>query len=126
MMRSRTAMDMVREFHVRMALPLDQVVFLPNGEFAALRRKLLLEEAFEVEDARKPADVLKELADVVYTAYGYAATYGWNLDAAIVRVHDSNMSKLQDDGTPLHRADGKVMKGPNYKPPTMKGLYEHT
>ena len=41
-----------------------------------------------------PQELLKELADLVYVTYGYAATYGWDLDEAFRRVHASNMSKL--------------------------------
>jgi hypothetical protein len=32
------------------------------------------------------------------------------------------MSKLDDDGNPIYRDDGKVLKGPNYKPPTLTDL----
>ena len=47
----------------------------------------------------------------------------WNLDEALNRVHESNMSKLDDDGKPIYREkDGKVLKGPNYKPPTLEDL----
>lgn len=45
-----------------------------------------------------------------------------NLYEAFRRVHNSNMSKLGPDGKPVKRADGKVMKGPNYKPPKLKDL----
>ncbi len=41
---------------------------------------------------------------------------------AFRRVHNSNMSKLGEDGKPVYREDGKVLKGPNYKEPNMKGL----
>lgn len=43
---------------------------------------------------------------------------------ALYRVHKSNMSKLGDDGKPIFREDGKVLKGPNYKPPTLDDLIE--
>jgi predicted HAD superfamily Cof-like phosphohydrolase len=69
-----------------------------------------------------PAEALKELADLVYVAYQYAANMGWDLDEALNRVHLSNMSKLDDDGNPIYRDDGKVLKGPNYKPPTLTDL----
>jgi hypothetical protein len=32
------------------------------------------------------------------------------------------MSKLGLDGTPIRRADGKVLKGPNYQPPILNDL----
>ena len=67
-------------------------------------------------------DALKELADLVYVCYQYAENMGWFLDEALDRVHKSNMSKLGVDGKPIYREDGKVLKGPNYKPPTLTDL----
>ena len=64
---------------------------------------------------------LKELADLVFVCYQYAAARGWNLDVAMRRVFESNMSKLVD-GKPLRREDGKVLKGPNYQPPILEDL----
>jgi predicted HAD superfamily Cof-like phosphohydrolase len=46
----------------------------------------------------------------------------WDLDEALRRVHQSNLSKLDDEGKPVLRADGKVMKGPNYQPPDLSDL----
>ena len=74
-----------------------------------------------IETPELVAHLLKELADVQYTLSGFAATFGLNLDAAYVRVHESNMSKFQPDG-PTFSKDGKVQKGPNYKPPFLKDL----
>jgi len=69
------------------------------------------------------AECLKELADIVYVCYQYAENMGWFLDEALDRVHQSNMSKLGADGKPIYREDGKVLKGPNYKPPTLEDLF---
>ena len=69
-----------------------------------------------------PAEALKDLADLVYVCYQYAENMGWFLDEALDRVHASNMSKLGEDGLPVYREDGKVLKGPNYKPPTLTDL----
>ena len=66
---------------------------------------------------------LKELADLVYVCYQYAENMGWFLDEALNRVHESNMSKLDKDGKPILRDDGKVLKGPNYKPPDLSDLF---
>ena len=76
--------------------------------------KAFLSEGFEEQ--------LKELADLVYVCYQYAAAKEWDLDEAMRRVHQSNLSKLGEDGKPIRREDGKVMKGPNYSPPTLKDL----
>ena len=65
---------------------------------------------------------LKELADLVYVCFQYAENMEWDLEEALDRVHKSNMSKLGLDGTPIRRADGKVLKGPNYKSPILNDL----
>ena len=68
------------------------------------------------------SEALKELADLVYVCYQYAENMGWFLDEALDRVHKSNMSKLDTEGNPIYREDGKVLKGPNYKPPILTDL----
>ena len=67
-------------------------------------------------------DALKELSDLVYVCYQYAANMNWDLDEALHRVHRSNMSKLDEDGKPTYREDGKVLKSKNYQPPTLTDL----
>ena len=67
-------------------------------------------------------DAIKELSDLVYVCYQYAANMGWDLDEALRRVHQSNMSKLDEDGKPTYREDGKVLKSKNYLPPTLTDL----
>jgi len=95
------------------------------------QKNLIVEEFKEFLEAegmlfRKNATIeseaLKELADLVYVAYQYAENMGWFLDEALDRVHLSNMSKLGEDGKPIYREDGKVLKGPNYKPPDLTDL----
>ena len=68
------------------------------------------------------AECLKELADLVYVAAQYAENMDWDLEQALRRVHRSNMSKLGEDGKPIYREDGKVLKGPNYQPPDLSDL----
>ena len=76
-------------------------------------------EAFHFKDEHEQ---LKELCDLVYVCYQFAANEGWDLDEAMDRVHKSNMSKLDENGQPIYRQDGKVLKGPNYKPPNLTDL----
>ena len=127
-----TPLSMVRDFSKAMGQPLD-LKHPPSAgtyneaqhEAVKLRKRLIMEEYLEVVAAieREPDEnVLKELADLVYVTYGYAATFGWNLDEAVRRVHASNMSKLGDDGKPIYREDGKVLKSDNYKKPDLKDL----
>jgi predicted HAD superfamily Cof-like phosphohydrolase len=96
-----------------------------------MQKRLIVEEFKEFLDAENQlitgftvnsADCLKELADLVYVCAQYAANMGWDLDEAMRRVHESNMSKLDDNGNPIYREDGKVLKGPNYQPPTLTDL----
>ena len=46
-----------------------------------------------------------------------------DLDDAMARVFESNMSKLDESGKPIYRADGKVLKGPNYTAPDLTHCY---
>ena len=96
-----------------------------------MQKSLIVEEFKEFLEAEDmlfrnnleyTADALKELSDLVYVCYQYAANMGWDLDEALRRVHESNMSKLDEDGKPIYREDGKVLKSKNYKPPTLTDL----
>jgi len=75
--------------------------------------------ASEKEDLVGIADAL---ADIVYVVYGTALTYGIDLDSVLREVHRSNMSKLGDDGKPLIRGDGKVLKSERYFPPDIASV----
>jgi predicted HAD superfamily Cof-like phosphohydrolase len=128
-MKHTTNYDKVRQFHRAFGHALD-TPFNPSysdadHEKACLRLRLMDEEMCEVEEAMysgTKAELAKELADLLYVIYGTAATYGIPIDEVFNRVHESNMSKLGEDGKPVYRNDGKVLKGPNYKEPNMEGL----
>ena len=103
----------------------------PNRGTRSYQKMLVIEEFKEFLEAEDQlyrdnptvvAEALKELADLVYVCYQYAENMGWLLDEAMNRVHESNMSKLGEDGKPIYREDGKVLKGPNYKPPDLSDL----
>lgn len=83
---------------------------------------LIAENMLYRESPELHAEALKELSDLVYVCYQFAESMGWDLDTAMDRVHQSNMSKLDEDGEPIYRADGKVLKGPNYQPPQLQDL----
>ena len=105
---------------------------LPNDLNARkMQKDLIVEEFKEFIQAEhnmalmsivSRAECLKELADLVYVAAQYAENMDWDLEQALRRVHRSNMSKLGDDGKPIYREDGKVLKGPNYQPPNLTDL----
>lgn len=75
-----------------------------------------------LQNDRAREHCLKELADLAYVCYQYAAAAGWDLDEALTRVHKSNLSKLDENLRPIKREDGKVIKGPNYQPPSLIDL----
>lgn len=94
----------------------------------ALRLRLITEEFNEVVEAFETGqtipEVAKELCDLLVVTYGTLLTMGVNPDAAFDLVHKSNMSKLDKDGRPVRRADGKVLKGENYQPPAMEFILD--
>ena len=105
---------------------------IPNDlKRRSLQKNLIVEEFKEfieadyemaMMDIQSRADCLKELADLVYVCAQYAENMDWDLEQALRRVHRSNMSKLGEDGKPVYREDGKVLKGPNYQPPDLSDL----
>ena len=112
---------------------MDQPVSKYDITVAPLQLNLICEEYQEFMEAHYQAvnypqdtpsreHALKELTDLVYVAYQYAAAAGWDLDEALTRVHQSNLSKLDNNLRPIKREDGKVLKGPNYKPATLTDL----
>jgi NTP pyrophosphatase (non-canonical NTP hydrolase) len=98
----------------------------------AVQKEIMIEEFKEFLEAEgflfmhgknHQEHALKELADLVYVCYQYAENMGWFLDEALDRVHQSNLSKLDEEGNPIYREDGKVLKGPNYQPPNLEDLF---
>lgn len=65
----------------------------------------------------------KELCDLLWVTYQAAAFFGLPIEKAFQRVYESNMSKLGPDGKPVLREDGKILKGPNYKPAELGDLF---
>lgn len=118
---------LVNAFHRAFGLPRRRCPSLDGVERALieLRTRLLDEETAEFADAAARRDLVgmaDALADVVYVAYGTALSFGLNLDAVLREVHRSNMSKLDEDGRPVLRDDGKVLKAPGYFRPDIAAV----
>ena len=127
----------MRQFHSVMGMALDEEMIPEQKDTFDLRWRLISEEMQELfhecanisqtlmegDEPSKTdkAALLKEMVDVVYVILGMAVSFSLPFDPAWGRVHQSNMSKLVD-GKPLRSEDGKVLKGPNYQPPNIKGL----
>lgn len=97
-----------------------------TGSLALSRFRLITSELRELFQAVLEDDleqILHEEEDLRYVLDGFVADVGLCdvVDEASERVHAANMSKMVD-GEVLRDDAGKVMKGPNFQPATMKGL----
>lgn len=65
-----------------------------------------------------------DIADIIYILKAYRNSQGLNKvwERVFDEVQRSNMSKLGNDGKPMYRADGKVLKGPNFSPANLSFL----
>lgn len=137
--------EMVEAFHKAMGLPVREQAEMPNEAARQLRCHLLLEETLEfirasgfsvvVNDAvvstnsarifpdYEPnlAAMAHENADVRVITLS-TDLYGGFPPEVFAEVMRANMSKLGTDGHPVVRKDGKVLKGPNYRPPDIAGV----
>ncbi len=94
----------------------------PDRNTIHLRVDLIEEELQELHEAIADENLIEiadALTDLLYVVYGAGHTFGIDLDKTFAEVHRSNMSKLGEDGKPIRRDDGKILKGPNYSPPDL-------
>lgn len=118
-------LSQVAEFHFAFDLPIRRKPGIPPYERQQLRLELIREESAELEEAVAAADIVaisKELADLAYVVAGMALEFGIPLDKILAEVHRSNMTKLGPDSKPIKREDGKVLKGPGYRPPQVANV----
>lgn len=127
MMRNMSNFDKVGEFMESFGQEIKDSPQFPSPQIAELRYELIAEELDEFAQAIAKNDlngVADALSDLLYVVYGAGHAFGINLDLTFNIVHDSNMSKLGEDGKPIYREDGKVMKGPNYTPPDFSVIFD--
>ena len=137
---------LVRRFHHVYGLPVQTDGASLERESLGMRMSLIAEEFAELvgavygqaaraeiessyrravaadDGARDTVEAADALADLVYVIYGMALETGIDLAAVLAEVQRSNMSKLGVDGRPVHREDGKVLKGPDYFPPDVEAV----
>ena len=91
---------------------------LENG-LEKLRFDLMKEENEEYLEAAKRGDML-------YILCGTIIEHGMQdvIEDVFEEIHRSNLSKLDENGNPIYREDGKVIKGPNYFPPNLKQFFQ--
>lgn len=101
---------------------------LSEDEFL-LRYRLIEEETKEYLEACWDGDIVgiaDALGDQLYILCGTILKHGLQdkIEEVFEEIQRSNMSKLGEDGKPIFRGDGKIMKGPNYTPPDLKKIID--
>ena len=122
--------DAVKEFHTAFKIGhLESPKANLGEEKNKLRFNLMKEENEEYLEAANNNDLVEvadALGDMLYILCGTIIEHG--MQHKIVEIFDeiqkSNMSKLGENGEPIYREDGKVLKGPNYFKPNISKILE--
>ena len=121
-------LNAVKDFHDKFGLSYN---YSPTVELEKkiieLRFNLMKEENeeyFEAANNNDMVEVADALGDMLYILCGTIIEHGmqYKIDEIFSEIQNSNMSKLGADGNPIYREDGKVLKGPNYFKPDIKGI----
>lgn len=115
--------EQVTEFRKAFNLPLNRGYDLQN---CVLHERLIQEELDEMKMSTNVVDISDAIIDQMYLLFGYAIDLGISdkLEAMFDEVHRSNMSKLDADGNPIYREDGKVLKSDLYFKPNLKEIIQ--
>jgi len=121
----------VKEFHTAFKIGHSEIPIANLGESKhELRYNLMKEENEEYLEAVQNNDLIEiadALGDMMYILCGTIIEHGLQhkIEEVFDEIQRSNMSKLDEDGNPIYREDGKVMKGPNYFKPDFSKILEH-
>jgi predicted HAD superfamily Cof-like phosphohydrolase len=122
--------DSVKEFHEVFKIGSREI---PEGNIEEweykLRHRLMQEENEEYLEACQRGDIVEiadALGDKLYILFGTILKHGlqYKIDEVFDEIHRSNMSKLDDEGKPIFREDGKIMKSKNYFKPNIRSILE--
>lgn len=122
----------VQEFHESFGLGIQhKPIAKLDGNKLKLRFDLMAEENEEYLEAAKNNDLIEvadALGDMLYILCGTILEHGmqYKIEEVFNEIQRSNMSKLGEDGNPIYREDGKVMKGPNYFKPNIADIIENS
>lgn len=125
-MTTETVQDYTREFRLRYGQPVRTTPTL-DVEDRVLALDLIREEFKELVEASENNDFVEMVdawGDLVWVIYSAAHAHGVDLDRVLAEIRSSNLSKLGEDGLPIYREDGKILKGPNFFPPNISGVLE--
>ena len=84
------------------------------------------EEYIEAANHGDLVEVADALGDMLYILAGTIIEHGmqYKISEVFDEIQRSNMSKLGEDGKPIYREDGKVLKGPHYFKPNIQEILE--
>ncbi|MGD1981395.1 MAG: nucleoside triphosphate pyrophosphohydrolase family protein [Flavobacteriales bacterium] len=120
----------VEKFHDTFGIPNEYAPTATiSNDLIDLRFKLMAEENEEYLEAAKNGDLVEvadALGDMMYILCGTILSHGMQhkIEEVFEEIQRSNMSKLGEDGKPIYREDGKVLKGPNYFKPNIAKIIE--
>lgn len=120
----------VEKFHDTFGIPNEYAPKATiSNDLIDLRFKLMAEENEEYLEAAKNGDLVEvadALGDMMYILCGTILSHGMQhkIEEVFEEIQRSNMSKLGEDGKPIYRDDGKVLKGPNYFRPNIAKIIE--
>lgn len=118
----------VKEFHKAFEIGYKEEPSVHLGENKNLLRFNLMkeenEEYFEAAMNNDIVEVADALGDMLYILCGTIIEHGLQhkIEEVFDEIQRSNMSKLGENGRPIYREDGKVMKGPNYFKPNFEEI----
>lgn len=127
----KNQLDAVKQFHSAFGLGISE---MPKGSLGEnvnlLRYNLMKEENEEYLEAVQNNDLVEiadALGDMLYILCGTIIEHGlqYKIEEVFAEIQRSNMSKLDENGKPIYREDGKVMKGPNYFKPNFREILEY-
>ena len=126
----KNKIDAVKAFHTAFKIGYRETPKADLGiEKNMLRYKLMREENEEYLEAANNNDLVEvadALGDMLYILCGTIIEHGlqYKIEEVFDEIQQSNMSKLGENGEPIYREDGKVLKGPNYFKPDILSILE--
>ncbi|RDK84754.1 pyrophosphohydrolase domain-containing protein [Marinirhabdus gelatinilytica] len=126
----KNKIDAVHQFHTAFGLGIKETPTADLGmKKNLLRYELMREENEEYLEAANNNDLVEvadALGDMLYILCGTIIEHGMQhkIEEVFNEIQRSNMSKLGENGKPIYREDGKVLKGPNYFKPNIQEILE--
>jgi len=126
----KNKIDAVKAFHTAFKIGYRES---PKADLGVAKNKLRFnlmqeenEEYLEAASNNDLVEVADALGDMLYILCGTIIEHGMQdkIEEVFNEIQRSNMSKLGEDGEPVYREDGKVLKGPNYFKPNISEILE--